>query len=1303
MRRVFVFFGLLLGTACSAEGPQIEVIFDWAGARPNVSELFARARVESTDRRTLSESTILPYAPDASLELPSIPIGTDRIIRIELTAEPDPTTRALFYGISEPFDLAADVDVAPSVRVAMRPAPRIDCSGGFGGITVRGAARNVVGDEDVELMVATDYGSSVRVSEGGPPSPATPRIELVAPVDSPSTASFPMFAVPWTLASCNTGEVCQRRVFVEALDEEGYASAVCRAEIDLDQEGPTLVDETFSLTITPPPNSLLREVDRATVGANVRVSVGLSEPLADIDPQLEAVSSSVLGFTFLQRQGTQVVFELDVKGTHADGVYALELVSTDRFGNASAHQLPLTLTIDKRPPPPAVNDPGDPHSTGGPVWAPGAARTRSMTVHVSPAGSAATNGRPSLTIQAQPRTFDGATAIAVRAPGTNQILGIAAVRPDGGLEETDLVPLDVATVQVLTIDAAGNVGAPRIVRDVIRTVHVVESADDAEVEVRRAPQTRTSAWQQLDRLGTPITARDRAALSGRDGSIVSVDAEPRWRETRRSKRSPADRSNPGLAYDAIRGRTVLFGGHDGVVNLSRTPTWEWVADEWRDVSPATEVPARWGHRLVYDRKRGRTVLFAGIDPRAIRGDLWEWDGSDWVENVEAGEMSVLRRYHHAMAYDSTHGRTLMCGGWLPRYPPGVTVIHEDCWYWDGYAWTPGPDMPGRRWLHDMVYDPVAQRFVVHGGRLGEAQNYAYIGSVLYGDGARWTKATTTAKPDMSNHRIFWDPVTTSVFAYGLVPFKYDFWRWDPVSAGLEPVPSGGVRPPERLDHAMAYDEDAGAALLFGGTSSYPDFEQHRDTWGFKDGAWIDMTPSQRGPSTRSGHALAYDARRGVTVLFGGIDRAGTLRADVWSWNGFQWSCEAGDALSLPSDGCASVPSPAPTPRIAMASAYLATSNQVVIHGGCEIGSNRGECDPTAPRLDETWMWDGNTWSQAEGPPARADAAMTAVGPGQLLLFGGCDQTTSNEMFASCEPLDDTWTFDGATWTRVAATLPPSPRARPSLTYHEGVGAVLFGGCDAVSNPQGGLNRRDCRPGTFVLADTNAMSWIEVATSTTPDGRSGAAFVYDEVRRHSVLFGGEDPTNGRHRDTWFFDGVDWSHRKTSTSATPPGNNGRRAVFDRGRQRIVLYGDADAYDLSSGVWEYDYGRSERPAWVIALKWNQVLAELSDVQSVEISAVANGVGASDALVAEAGARLEAWDAVRGAWELIEQHDQPGLDTLQLDATDPTAANRWFVERDAQLYLRVTPRGYDLGPTPAQVSLDYVEATVRYTLPDR
>src|SRR5262245_36115029 len=47
--------------------------------------------------------------------------------------------------------------------------------------------------------------------------------------------------------------------------------------------------------------------------------------------------------------------------------------------------------------------------------------------------------------------------------------------------------------------------------------------------------------------------------------------------------------------------------------------------------------------------------------------------------------------------------------------------------------------------------------------------------------------------------------------------------------------------------------------------------------------WTNITPA---PVPRTQHAMAYDAGRRVTVLFGGYNRG--LLGDTWEWDGINW-------------------------------------------------------------------------------------------------------------------------------------------------------------------------------------------------------------------------------------------------------------------------------------------------------------------------------------------------------------------------------------------------------------------------------
>ncbi len=80
----------------------------------------------------------------------------------------------------------------------------------------------------------------------------------------------------------------------------------------------------------------------------------------------------------------------------------------------------------------------------------------------------------------------------------------------------------------------------------------------------------------------------------------------------------------------------------------------------------------------------------------------------------------------------------------------------------------------------------------------------------------------------------------------------------------------------------------------------------------------------------------------------------------------------------------------------------------------------GGSDGTAT-LDETWIWDGTSWTNtgAAGPASGRTYAGLAAFNGEVVLFGGYDGTGA--------VVGGTWLWNGTSWTDTKAAG-PSPRA-----------------------------------------------------------------------------------------------------------------------------------------------------------------------------------------------------------------------------------------------------------------------------------
>jgi hypothetical protein len=140
-----------------------------------------------------------------------------------------------------------------------------------------------------------------------------------------------------------------------------------------------------------------------------------------------------------------------------------------------------------------------------------------------------------------------------------------------------------------------------------------------------------------------------------------------------------------------------------------------------------------------------------------------------------------------------------------------------------------------------------------------------------------------------------------------------------------------------------------------------------------------------------GGAMAYDSRRQVTVLFGGLDSASHKLNDTWEWDGARW---------------AHVSRTGPSPRFGAGMAYDTKRGETVLFGGVDSGNQK---------LNDTWRWDGRDWRRARGgddPPARSEGYLAYdEARGVIVMFGG-------EGTRVIPTLGDTWEWNGARWAKV---------------------------------------------------------------------------------------------------------------------------------------------------------------------------------------------------------------------------------------------------------------------------------------------
>ena len=358
----------------------------------------------------------------------------------------------------------------------------------------------------------------------------------------------------------------------------------------------------------------------------------------------------------------------------------------------------------------------------------------------------------------------------------------------------------------------------------------------------------------------------------------------------------------------------------------------------------------------------------------------------------------------------------------------------------------------------------------------------------------------------------------------------DTWVWG--EQGWRNASSSGPAP--QSDHAMAFDDRRGVVVLFGSGQ----------TWEWDGQGWTNRTPAQGNPEPRTFHRMAFSDALQQVVMYGGADGL------AWTWDGESWS-----ALSLTG---------APAARLAPAMAYDAQRNHVVVFSGTPGGN---ALDPA------TWTFSESSWLEVESgsftgevaqPAPRADHSV-AYDPntGRVLVFGGWLRRSDVVL-----PQSGVWSWDGTQWFDVTPTAGAFPRVFPLLP------SVL-----AYSSDRGRLTHFDAA-GANRVHEWNGTGWEEARVDgTVPPNVTQFAAAYDPVRQTYVMFGGAVVSFGELPRDFMIGTREYvtSPTLTGTWTTPGGTQPspryqHGMAYDEARGRMVLFGGRGEGDVPlNETWE------------------------------------------------------------------------------------------------------------------------------------
>jgi hypothetical protein len=607
--------------------------------------------------------------------------------------------------------------------------------------------------------------------------------------------------------------------------------------------------------------------------------------------------------------------------------------------------------------------------------------------------------------------------------------------------------------------------------------------------------------------------------------------------------APSARTATRMVYDPTTTFTVLFGGQSPfdagtakAYNLN--DTWDWVGDHWVQVYPATSPAGRSFHTMTYDVAHSRITMFGGkTDTVNAVNETWVYDGSNWQELQPANAPSP--RIWSGSAYDTTRNRMVLYGGQFTTADLKTTTNYYDTWEFDGTNWTQvGTNGPQITTPLLAYYEPAHQMIM-----LGSDSNQKPHMYSLNASTGTWTEMTPSTMPDCVNDAGLvyqgHDPKVLVLYAgacsssgTGSTTYEWDGSNWQLVTQLSLTFRLTG--------EAIAYDAARRTTTLFGGTEAFS--VPQGFTYLYHQGVWNTPPDLALSPSPRSLFAFATDPLNHVVWLVGGMDTTATLE-DIWKYSNGTWQEVAFSGQ--------------PSACVSPSSAFDTDRQKLIIL--CQ--------DASIHEFDGTTWKTVNATDVKDHPQVRRFSAMTYdQNIKKTVLFGG---------FNDLNYLDETWTWDGTTWVQIKKNTAPA-RSHAAMWFDPNMNRTVM---------YGGIGQRSTNDRIERFADMwsfDGTGWTEMKSVTnTPGQRYGAQVTVNPADGKAYLFGGlELVVDGAKQsqvyknDLWVWDGKAQQWSQATTATTPPERENGGLAFDPVSNELTLFGGYAGF-YRSDLWSYRAG--------------------------------------------------------------------------------------------------------------------------------
>lgn len=333
------------------------------------------------------------------------------------------------------------------------------------------------------------------------------------------------------------------------------------------------------------------------------------------------------------------------------------------------------------------------------------------------------------------------------------------------------------------------------------------------LEVRRAYATSAG-----ERIGGPPTIASTAYTPGPCSGWVQLPLG--------TEDQPHPRAYSAVTSDPAVGLGLIYGGVNskgGVLNDT------WVNDgdfpgQWANFSPVLNrsPPPLTNASLAYDAVDGYFVLFGGQTPNGTPyGGTWLFRNWRWTDLTPTLSRAPSAEASPAMTYDSAVGWVVLVGG---PGPGSIWTFRAGTWsFHPGIA---GPSLgPGEI----LTYDPVARASVLVGGAAG-GPSPSTVAETWLLNRTNWSRPTIPAgPPSLLGNLAAYDPRAGELLLLTgqdtVELWAFDGRQWSSPSIGGNPAPAARVGATWYFDRIVGFD------TLFGGVD--PNHRQFlADVWGW---------------------------------------------------------------------------------------------------------------------------------------------------------------------------------------------------------------------------------------------------------------------------------------------------------------------------------------------------------------------------------------------------------------------------------------------------------------------------------------